>query len=350
MLGVIRTLCLGAAALGCSALLVACTESPQAPEPPPVEVTVYFLECIVTPDWVAFQDGDGEWQSAAGADGLYSFVTTSDRVGTAVARTVGGRRFVFVEFTARQELTAGPDASCAEKRALPVDASGLDDHHRVVASLGGKLAHFPATQLEPIEVEVDSGPLDIIASRFLGFGTDQVDRMLLLRNHDAGAALTLDFAGEESFQPVPIDVTIRTSARRSVEQWRSTIWTSQARPTFKSPVLRPTQLRRLPGVPRDLQANGDLHAVRVIATDATSARGSPGVPPRGSTGDGPTWPAAHPTDHLRGGGTPDFPSGSSIGRSARIRESVDRYMVQHGKPSTHDSGEYECRLPQRRTC
>lgn len=169
------------------------------------------------------------------------------------ARTVGGRRFVFVEFTARQELTTGPDASCAEKRALPVDASGLDDHHRVVASLGGKLAHFPATQLEPIEVEVDSGPLDIIASRFLGFGTDQVDRMLLLRNHDAGAALTLDFSGEESFQPVPIDVTIqnlgsalgRTMAFYDMDQPGTAYFQESGAST--------NALRRLPGVPRDLR-------------------------------------------------------------------------------------------------
>lgn len=276
MPAVARTLRPSIAGLACCTLLVACTESPQAPEPPLLEKTVYVLLCVTPPDWVGFQDGDGAWLPASGVDGLYSFVTTSEEVGIAIARTIfGGRRTISVDYTTRDALTAGPDSACPERRPLSVDAVGITDGDHVLASLGGTFGQIASPAAAPVEVEVNTGPLDVIASRSPTDLGDQLDRILLLRSHEAGATLTLDFTGDDSFEPAPIDVTIQNlgpGRSRTAAYYNMGDMGQLGGLYFQEAATVAGTSRVLPGIPPDRQATNDVHAVRVITQDAVGAR------------------------------------------------------------------------------
>jgi hypothetical protein len=166
------------------------------------------------PIWLAVQDGTGPWTRVMPTNGVASVRLDSATGGLATTgrQTLISQTLTTVVFESRAQLTAKPMVNCTQFGASSVSGvvAGLEGTDLAFVKLGGSSNGVTAVQ-PAFELDgVTSGVHDLFANR----RNDQVagrERLLIRRDVDVDATPslgTIDFAGDESFAPETVHVTV----------------------------------------------------------------------------------------------------------------------------------------------
>lgn len=232
-----------------------------------------------SPEFVAFQDGDGAWQAVQGSNGEYRMEVTDSngRYGLAVvyAEVLPGENSASTVRILHATVGEIPEIyldAGTPPISNPVTVSGT-----VNDSLGGKMAtvalRHAETWVHPAwsrqyAVEVEPGTYDLAASLFTVSSADRAERILLRRgvNIVADTTLDIDFDSAEAFAPEvhtitllgmsgdeygEVDVLFRTKGGTSItiaQQWEMISDSFQ-----------------FAAVPTTKQVDGDIHEVTLTA-------------------------------------------------------------------------------------
>ena len=192
------------------------------PNPEPTTVDVAFCNGA-QPQWVAFEDGDGEWTraepSVAGQLASYRHTFNSNRAAIATARVfASGLTSLTIQYATPAELTIAGDARpdlcgiIADDTVLGTVAGIGDDEVAVVST--GRSTREATTVAEgsAFTLRQVGGPEELIATRLTRVGGDAVLSGIILRRGPAladGATIPLlDFNSPESVHPVSRPLTL----------------------------------------------------------------------------------------------------------------------------------------------
>jgi hypothetical protein len=186
--------------------------------------------------WVAFQDGDGPWQSVEGAGGVYSFEAPSGRYGLAFVCDLGDfvpGEIVHASVAELPALTTSCNPAAAQgAQHLRGAVRGLAAGGQLSISAGGSSVEVSA----PIGAPPPDGydlelPIDVYDVVGVAFESARPSKALIA--HDVSikgeATLDLDFTRAASLVEQPVTVTgaagevstvVRlTTARGTIAEW-----------------------------------------------------------------------------------------------------------------------------------
>jgi hypothetical protein len=191
--------------------------------PHPTNVTVAYCR-EAAPDWVAFQDGNGEWRRATpNVQGERTFFRrnfVTDRGGIAtVSSSLGGALTVLsVLYGTPAELASAGDTSPIDcgggvPKNLFGSVAGLGANESALISTGNILRVSVPTGRTTFHLTgLPSGPRDLLATRTTPLaGGSAVTGLLLRRNvdlPDSADVGTLDFTSAEGFAPATATVRV----------------------------------------------------------------------------------------------------------------------------------------------
>jgi len=192
---------------------VACEPTPTEPEVP-VDLVLDFCANEI-PVWFAYRNTGGDWTVLApDADGTFRFTATND-VALAFVRQNAGDVTTEIVYAANWELERISGLACLEE-------SGTKTVYGTIAGApSGTLAHVTMnfsstpsldwTQPSFALSQLATRPLDLVATRTTTFQSSELaDRVIIRRSQtyvSGGTMPTLDFTGNEAFDPASFAVT-----------------------------------------------------------------------------------------------------------------------------------------------
>ena len=251
------------------------TSYPTAPNPDPTPTTVEVAFCNgAQPQWVAFQDGDGEWTRAqpvvTGQLAIFLHTFNSNRAAVATAREfVSGLKTVAIQYGAPAELAIAGDQRPDLCGVIADDTvigtvAGIDTNEVAVVSTGRStreattVAEGSAFVLRQV-----GGPQELLATRLTRVDDDVFLTGIILRRGpelaDGATLPVLDFDSDEAIHPIERGLTlagfgpdgavsrngIRTAHSDNVIIFGNPSVTAANRPYWAVPVdrLAPTDLQ-----------------------------------------------------------------------------------------------------------
>ena len=194
------------------------------PNPNPTPTTADVAFCSgAQPQWVAFQDGDGEWMRAepvvAGSLATFHHTFVSNRASIATVRVfAGGLTALTIQYAAPAELSIAGDPR-TDLCALTADdtvlgtVAGIDTDEVAVISTGRSTREATTVaEGRAFTLRQVGGPEEIIATRLTRVGADPVLSGIILRRGPAlpdGAVIpVLDFDSPEAVHPLSRALTL----------------------------------------------------------------------------------------------------------------------------------------------
>jgi hypothetical protein len=197
--------------------------NPTAPDPAPTPVEVAFCNGA-QPQWVAFQDGDGDWTRAeptvAGQFATFHHTFATNRGAIATARQfASGLTALSIQYGAPSELAIAGDVrldlcSVVAENTLLGTAAGIDTNEVAVVSVGRStreattLAEGSAFTLR----QVAAGPQELLATRLTRVDDQVYLTGIILRRDlelpDGATIPVLDFSSAETIQPLLRPLTL----------------------------------------------------------------------------------------------------------------------------------------------
>jgi hypothetical protein len=251
----------------------------------PQAVDVAFCS---TPDWVAFQDGDGQWVHETGTPSgpflVFHHTFVNDRAGIAVVREFSSEiSALLVDYGSPEELpmvsdTSGVSCGAATFKTVHGTVAGLGANDVARLSLGSQSAFAHAGTGFEFEVNgLVPGPHDLIAlRRTLENDESRVTGMIIRRSvdlADGATAPVLDFASAEAFLPVSRTVTVdgpEPGGTTTTVRLRTAHSTAELLTTF--PTAPTATTAQYIAVPEAKLADGDLQSLTI--SSATSSTGT----------------------------------------------------------------------------
>lgn len=249
--------------------------------------SIKYCDLDDLPIWFAYKDGNGPWTQVTGVvagDGTtYTFNIT--QATGAIAYVTGNTSDGFetnVQYATQAQLT-GNNGQCppvlAGTKTLNGSVAGVGATDQVSINMGGSSANGSMVQPAFQLLQVQDGPLDLIAVRnAISFGPPLSITplgIILRRGLDIannGTIPVLDFGTAEAFAPATASVTINNAGAEALIASMAYIT-----PTTESAItnaLNPTSPVTVQGIPADKQEANDLHQLTVIASNNSGeARG-----------------------------------------------------------------------------
>jgi hypothetical protein len=261
------------------AALAACGDDAPAPTGPgdtPSTVDVAFCDGL-TPEWVAFQDGDGEWTRAQPAVAgpittfRHTFATNRGAIAT-VHHFASEISTLTIQFGTPAELAivgdTNPDhCGAAEPRTLLGTVAGLAANEAAFISAGRSLRREVAYVAEGsafVLGGLTAGAQDLLAARATLVDDEVTLTGMILRRRldlpDSATIAVLDFDSGEAFQPVVHTVTLLGLGQEGAlahSRFR-TANSEHLLPFVASPVVATSH--RYSAVPEARLEPGDLHS------------------------------------------------------------------------------------------
>ena len=224
--------------------------------------------------WVAFQDGDGPWQTVDGAKGVYSHPIAGPRHGVAFLCDLGNftaGEIIQATVAELPQVTTYCDGLTPASNHLNVTIRGLDPAVEVAVSAGTAFVGYGLpTTARSFDLSVAPGTYDVVGLALLSGAQRQPVKVAFARAVDVSgnAAATLDFGVEHWLVEQPLSVM---GAAEPPEVFVKLTTALDTTTSFQAPAGKFYSLQ-----PRDLGA-GDIQELTVstvsVSGGAVSERG-----------------------------------------------------------------------------
>jgi hypothetical protein len=162
--------------------------------------------------WVAFQDGDGPWQTVDGAKGVYSLPVAGPRYGLAFLCDLGNLtagEIIQATVAELPQVATNCDGVNPAANHLKVTIRGLEPAVEVAVSAGSAFVGYGVpTTARSFDLSVAPGTYDVVGLALLSGAQRQPVKVAFARGVDASgdAAATLDFGAEHWLVEQPLSV------------------------------------------------------------------------------------------------------------------------------------------------
>jgi hypothetical protein len=252
-----------------------------------VALTFFRGSAPASPDWIAYQDGDGPWQLLPGTGGLYQFTVPSGKYGIAAA-CIGTSKTEILQLQATTAELGQPSMGCSSASFPPpggfrvsVQVNGISPDESTLLAMGG---HEVFSTRGPYDIsDVIAGTYDLVVAKGIGGQGSPFSPTSFVLQRDlrvtGDAMVGVDFAAQ-GVAPAPRTLTVvggaageQLGAKAALLAARGTGFpladTSGASLTYPSmppSALRPGDLHALVAEAEDRTVNGSRSSTRLVST------------------------------------------------------------------------------------